>query len=446
MLTIDIKDIRTESNVRNEVGDVSGLAASIDRFGMIQPIRVTRTEDGSSEPENYVLVAGARRLAAVDLLGWPQVEAILDDTEFDHGGMIAIQYAENAQRKDLTDWETAQVAWDLKLEGLKQDEVATSMGVAKGDVSKLHKIVKTLTKDDTLDDATAARFDLDGLLELSESPIPEHTQDVMQLIVDGERWVHSAIRKVEAEYATVAFYEENGEQLNEWTEAGVQMTHALPRHHWNKSNDYGPKDDPKVTTLDNLGITVAKHIKLECHMVYINDKFGVPNFEHYCMDRKTHADKGASKVKAKHQDVAGVPLNGSDPKAAAERKAVKDAKDLRRRQAAKWMSTRINKTEQYELTLFMALANDSWKEEHIRAATWMLGLNDERPKGADYGWYQKRLKSWLIENIDADYESQKVREWKVRMMHARRWIDDFWPVDAIKVQLGAIEVPDEAKE
>ncbi|GAF67805.1 unnamed protein product, partial [marine sediment metagenome] len=372
------------------------------------------------------------------------IEAVLEEGDFGTGQLIATQYAENHERVDLTDWETAQVAWDLKLEGLKQAEVAAAMGVPTKDVSKLHKIVKTLTKDDTLDDATAARFDFEGLLELTESPIPEHTQDVMQRIVNGDdRWAQAAIRKVEAEYATIEFYEENQEQLNEWSEAGVQVTHELPRHHWGKTTSYGKKDDPKVVSLENLGVTVSKHIKLKCHMVYIKDTWGQPSFEHYCMDRKSHADKGKSDVKAKHQDVAGVPLTGSDPKAAAERKAAKDAKDLRRRQAAKWMSKPMRKGELYELVLYSALSRDGFPEDTIRAATWMLGLNDERPKGADYSWYQKRLRDWLVANVDADIDSQKVREWKVRMNHARRYIDDFSPLELVKEQMMLMEVTDE---
>ena len=443
MLTLDVDSIIIESNVRNEVGDVSSLAASIDRIGMLQPILVAEV-DAKDPTEGYVLVAGARRLAAIKQLGWKQAEVNLSIEMGNAQELITAQYAENHERKDLTDWEIAQVAWDLKLEGLKQDEVATSMGVPKADVSKLHKIVKTLTLDDTLDDATAARFDFEGLLELTESPIPEHTQDVMTRIINGDdRWAGTAIRTVEAEYATIAFYEENAEQLNEWTEVGVQVTHELPRHHWGKSNAYGKKDDPKVTTLENLGITVSKHIKLDCHMVYINDKWGVPNFEHYCMDRKTHADKGASKVKAKHQDVAGVPLTGTDPKAAAERKAIKEAKDLRRRQADKWMSKPMRKAELYQLLLHSSLNRDGFGEDTIRAATWMLGLNDERPKGADYAWYQRRLDAYLDERFDGGPDDDKRREWKVRMMHARKYIDNQWPLDLVKEQMILMEVTDE---
>jgi len=437
MLTLSLDNIISESNVRSEIGDVSDLMASITQVGMIQLPVVEPTAD---DADTYSLIAGHRRIAAARELGWETIDVVCirSNTKYTKDQRIAAQWAENTQRLDLTDWEKAQVAMDLKLEGLKQTDVATAMGVSKADVSKLQKIVKTLTLDEALDDVTASQFDIDTLLELTESPIPEHTMDVMLRIVNGEdSYVFGAIRSVNAELKVVEFYEENKEQLNEWAEAGVDMTHKNPRHLWGKTTGYGPRDDPKVISLEQLGITVSKHIKLGCHTIFIDESWGHPKIVHFCMDKRAHADKGKSNVKAKNQDVATVA--GADPKAALERRAEKEAKDLRRAKAAKWMASRQAASFINEYAVTLAIA--TWRQEDTRAATWMLGLNDERPKGADFNWYDKRLERWLVETFGAD-DNTAAHMWMVKMLMARKYIDKFWPPAELKELLDKIEVPD----
>ena len=72
MLTLDITDITIDGNVRNEVGDVTGLADSITRVGLLQPPVVVLNSDTGK----YQLIAGARRLAALTLLGKEQVTVV----------------------------------------------------------------------------------------------------------------------------------------------------------------------------------------------------------------------------------------------------------------------------------------------------------------------------------------------------------------------------------
>jgi ParB family chromosome partitioning protein len=59
-----VDQIRVGARHRKDLGDVDALADSIKRTGLLQPLTIT--------PEG-VLVCGARRLAAVKLLGWRQV-------------------------------------------------------------------------------------------------------------------------------------------------------------------------------------------------------------------------------------------------------------------------------------------------------------------------------------------------------------------------------------
>jgi ParB family chromosome partitioning protein len=59
-----ISEIKTLFTFRQDLGDISGLAESIRRLGLLRPITVTR--------DNY-LVCGRRCLEACKLLGWDSV-------------------------------------------------------------------------------------------------------------------------------------------------------------------------------------------------------------------------------------------------------------------------------------------------------------------------------------------------------------------------------------
>ena len=78
-----------------EVGDVNGLASSISREGQVQPITVTSVDGNGS----YRLVAGARRLAACQQMGF-RVAAVVAKKMSEHRE-TRMQIAENAQREDF---------------------------------------------------------------------------------------------------------------------------------------------------------------------------------------------------------------------------------------------------------------------------------------------------------------------------------------------------------
>ena len=77
------------------MGDITELAASIFRFGLLHPIVVD--VDGN-------LVAGARRLKACQSIGWTEIEA-LSLGELTSDELRLIELEENLKRKDLTSLE-----------------------------------------------------------------------------------------------------------------------------------------------------------------------------------------------------------------------------------------------------------------------------------------------------------------------------------------------------
>lgn len=67
---IPIDKIKVGKRFRKDNGNLSHLAASIDRDGLINPITVCRLSDGF-----FLLLAGCRRLEACRLLKWTHIDA-----------------------------------------------------------------------------------------------------------------------------------------------------------------------------------------------------------------------------------------------------------------------------------------------------------------------------------------------------------------------------------
>jgi ParB-like chromosome segregation protein Spo0J len=62
--TMAVSEIKISKRIRKDMGDIKGLAESIEDLGLLHPITV--------DPEGY-LQAGARRLAACKLLGQAEI-------------------------------------------------------------------------------------------------------------------------------------------------------------------------------------------------------------------------------------------------------------------------------------------------------------------------------------------------------------------------------------
>ncbi|NJO04257.1 MAG: ParB/RepB/Spo0J family partition protein [Chloroflexaceae bacterium] len=87
-----------EEGVRDDPGDISGLAATIAERGLLQPLGVVETGQG-----RYRVVYGGRRRAAALHLGLEKVPCILLD--IDDPDLLLRQLIENVQREDLNDME-----------------------------------------------------------------------------------------------------------------------------------------------------------------------------------------------------------------------------------------------------------------------------------------------------------------------------------------------------
>lgn len=104
--------------------DLKDLAASIEKYGIIQPLLLKKKED------KYEIIAGERRFRAAKLASLEKVPAIVKDITDHESSRIAI--IENIQRKDLNPVEEAMSYRHLlDSQDLTQNELAEEIGKSR---------------------------------------------------------------------------------------------------------------------------------------------------------------------------------------------------------------------------------------------------------------------------------------------------------------------------
>jgi ParB family chromosome partitioning protein len=93
-----VSSIQVGARHRRDLGYIEGLAASIQTYGLLQPITIT--PDG-------VLVCGARRLAAIKKLGWDTVRVWVRSGISDPLAYLLAEQDDNVLHKPLTQLEQA---------------------------------------------------------------------------------------------------------------------------------------------------------------------------------------------------------------------------------------------------------------------------------------------------------------------------------------------------
>lgn len=115
-------------NVRDQVGDVTELADSIRRMGMLQPIVARRRGD------QLVVVMGHRRRAAALQAGLESVPVIISAIRADD--VLVAMFMENTQREDLDPIEEARALAKIKgREEISDLELSRRVGKSQSHVS-----------------------------------------------------------------------------------------------------------------------------------------------------------------------------------------------------------------------------------------------------------------------------------------------------------------------
>lgn len=124
---------------RSEMDDdsLAELAESISEHGILQPLIVS-SQPGSNQ---YVLIAGERRLRAARLAGLAQVPAIIRQASDQERLEIAL--IENIQRADLTPLETADAYQQLADDfGLRHEDIAVRVGKSRESITNTLRLLK----------------------------------------------------------------------------------------------------------------------------------------------------------------------------------------------------------------------------------------------------------------------------------------------------------------
>ncbi len=104
IIEVPCEQIQVGERHRKEMGDLEGLAASIAREGLLQPVGTT---------EDFRLVFGQRRLVAMqDILKWPTIPARVVRVT----SLLAAEHDENEVRKSFTASERTAIASALEQE------------------------------------------------------------------------------------------------------------------------------------------------------------------------------------------------------------------------------------------------------------------------------------------------------------------------------------------
>ena len=115
--SVPVKKIVARNRARKDVGDISGLADSISRVGLLHPIVLN---------SRHELIAGARRLAAVKKHGWKEVPCRVVDTLDDALLALQAERDENTCREPLAPSEMVKLG--EQIEAIEKPEAENRKG------------------------------------------------------------------------------------------------------------------------------------------------------------------------------------------------------------------------------------------------------------------------------------------------------------------------------
>jgi ParB/RepB/Spo0J family partition protein len=111
------------------------LMETMAEHSLIEPIVVR-----ALGPEEYELVAGARRLAAAERLGWPQIPAIVREVKSEEE-LLQLMLVENLQRQELDPIEEARAYRALNERGLSQSAIARRVGCSQPRIANAMRLL-----------------------------------------------------------------------------------------------------------------------------------------------------------------------------------------------------------------------------------------------------------------------------------------------------------------
>lgn len=197
---IDIEPNRDQPRRTFNSESLEELATSIKRYGVIQPIIVTKMDN------YYQIVAGERRWRAAKKAGLMEIPCLVRDSTERKNREIAL--IENIQREDLNIIEIARAIKELmEIDGYTQSEVAKITGKSLPTISNImrllrlpDKILDYLLNGKLVEGQARALLALDDekkQIEIADKIIEKHltVREVEKLIYGAEEYERKANKK-----------------------------------------------------------------------------------------------------------------------------------------------------------------------------------------------------------------------------------------------------------
>lgn len=144
---VEINKIRPNSGQPRRDFDKDGLkelAASIKKYGILQPLLVSKLEQETDRglDVNYELLAGERRWRAAKIAGLPHIPVIVKDNFDEKRLKLEVALVENLQREDLNPLDEAEAYARLAGEfKLTQKDIASKVGKSREVVANTMRLL-----------------------------------------------------------------------------------------------------------------------------------------------------------------------------------------------------------------------------------------------------------------------------------------------------------------
>lgn len=171
--------IESKHQNRKDLGDVTGLARSIEVNGQITPLIVVADGDA------YQLVAGHRRTAAMKSLGLIEADAYVMDG-WDDARIAQILNAENNHRKELTEAERGRGIQTMLSLGVPVEDAAVSADIPEERAEAYVRGTKLVPAD-------AVNLDFDAVALMGEYDDVLTEDDVVAVLSKKSHWDREAV-------------------------------------------------------------------------------------------------------------------------------------------------------------------------------------------------------------------------------------------------------------
>ncbi len=192
--SVPVSTVQIAERIRQDVGSLDELARDIQEHGLLNPITVMEQTGGG-----YVLIAGLRRLKAVEQLGDASIRAtVMSPMEADEALMLEI--SENEQRKQFTTAERLAFAERIKAvetEKGKQRRARKPRQSNDFEVAERPPQTEKETEKGKVRDLVAYKAGFSSTTQMRRAQkLAETRPDLVEAVDKGERSIYGAYEKM----------------------------------------------------------------------------------------------------------------------------------------------------------------------------------------------------------------------------------------------------------